>query len=73
MATITYNFGGANEAIGTATKDGITYQIIEHKKEWVLRATISIATVDVKWKKKDYSSLDEFLNVLAAQGYKVNE
>lgn len=73
MATITYSFGGINEAIGIAIKDGITYQIIEHKTEWVLKAAIIIATVDVKWKKKDYSSLDEFLNDLAAQGYKVEK
>ena len=73
MATITYTFGGTNEPIGIATKEGITYKIIEHKTEWVLKATISIATVDMKWSKKDYSSLDEFLTYLATQGYKVEK
>lgn len=73
MATITYTFGSTNEPMAKATKDGITYQIVEHKTEWVLKATIGIAMVDMKWNKKEYSSMNEFLLFLESQGYKVEK
>lgn len=71
MATITYTFGGDAASLGTATKDGLTYEMRETASEWKLVSADDTLKVEWKWSKKDCATFDDWCVALRDNGFDI--
>lgn len=72
MATITYTFKGMQKSErGTATKDGVSYEMRELQARWKLVNKTGAATVEFEWRKIDLPTFEDWCAELSKDGYEI--
>lgn len=72
MATITYTFGNNTGSRGTATKNGLVFEMRELVKEWKLTMSGAVR-IEYKYSKKDFPTFEEWTEALLADGYEIKK
>ena len=69
MKKLVVTIKGMNNSKGTATLNGIEYEMKELQSKWQLVAHQGSAKMVFEWRKKDYATFDEWRQFLVDSGY----